>query len=118
MPTYKRMKSTLNKNDKKYLVNLEEWAHLTLEYQDYVDFCEDSRLYTIYHVDKQMSGELKIENIVDTVTENNENIDVVIGILYTIDENFTRDPRELKWLERMAKDPNVVFVDDELVKEE
>lgn len=143
MTTYKRLKSILNHDGRRLLADIYKWADETLTGPDLIEWQQDmTEFLNNYYDIKEQSGDLRvepiildvsdgqnynnlvrnyygidnpdnpqIETVVDYITEGN----VQVGFYYTIPDNFTRHQKELKWLDRMSKDPNVIFRQDELV---
>lgn len=119
MKTYKRLKSILLKNDKKILVNLEEWGNFTLTGDELVQFQEDFVDMHRYHGDLIDKGDLKIEMLYEEVEVEYTTLTLEVGIRITKVDNLVLHPREVYWFDRMSKDPNVIkFNHDEFEFEE
>jgi hypothetical protein len=118
MAKYRRLKSILFKNNKKYAVDLNEWAEQTLQGADLDQFNSDMAELTIFWETMMLNNKLLVTDITETLSYNSGSITVVVGEEFTIADDYVFPDKETEWYNRMAADPSIIkFNDKELISE-
>lgn len=113
MKTYKKLLSILDLNGEKYLVNMDQWAELTLNSADKAQY--DSDRNTDWAVDLQQhkdNGDITTSIITETVEVNGVNLEIQIGLLCTVPDDYVYRPSFLYWQDRFSNDPRVTYKPD------
>ena len=118
MAKYRVLKSILLIDNKKYAVNLVEWAQQRLQDNDLVQFNSDMTELMLFWDSMKLNNKLSVTDITEILTYNNESITTVVGQEFTVTDDYIFPDKEIKWYDRMSADPNIVkFNSKELISE-
>ena len=109
MQTYKQLFSTLNKDGKKYLVNVYEWANMTLTGDRRTQYLIDKQEFDVHYANYGSVGEISIEPIYSSEKANDSTVPIQIGIRYFWQTELDQHPKFDYWLNQFASDPNVQY---------
>lgn len=107
MEIYIHNNSTYNFNGKKLLVDIHEWARLSMNSQQYKVFKKEyQEVIDFYHSLDQFSEETIYSTIDSPVYANGK---LHIGSRYTFRDSFVSNSLWQEWQDRFASDPNVEY---------
>lgn len=110
MVQYKQLFSKLSKDGKNILVNLFQWADLTLPAEALAQFQSDSAEIKNFFTNLESSGELTVEAVNRSITTPQGTIVTIqIGNLYTWRNQRVNNAKYDYWQEQFAADPNVSY---------
>jgi hypothetical protein len=113
MKTYKQLYSILDLNGEKVLVDMDKWAELTLNGPDKAQYNSDRN--NDWFPDSQRlveSGDITTSAITETIQVDGTNIEIQIGLLFNVKDDYVYRPSFLYWQDRFSKDPNVTYKPD------
>lgn len=113
MKTYKQLFSVLDLNGEKFLVSMDQWAELTLNSADKAQY--DSDRNNDWFVDSQRlvdSGDITASAITETVEVDGVSVEIQIGLLFNVADDYVYRPSFLYWQNRFANDPRVTYKPD------
>jgi len=105
METYTQYYSTYNYNGKKLLVDIERWAQLSMNQQQYSIFATEWKEVVDYY---NSLSDYSDEVIYSTV----DNLNVAplqIGFRHFFQNGYVQNPEWDKWHNQFASDPNVEY---------
>ena len=109
MTRYQRLKSILHKNGKNYSVDLQEWAVASLSGDQLQQFLADEKELNEYFRDQMIAGNLThVSDITEEVITPEGSVSIVVGIEFTLSENYVIPPKEQFWFDLMSKDPAII----------
>ncbi len=111
MATYQRLKSILNKNGKKYAVDLNEWGEAVLSGSELTQFLADMAELDSYFSSQIEAGNLSVLTVRDQVETTAGLIEVQVGARITFSDQYQIPAKETAWYAKMAADPNITFND-------
>jgi hypothetical protein len=109
MQTYIQLFSTLNKDGKKYLVDVFKWADMTLTGDQQTQYLADKQEFGVHYANYANSGEFSTEPIYSSISANESTSPVQIGFRYFWQTALDQHPKFDYWLSQFASDPNVEY---------
>ena len=109
MQTYTQMFSTLNKNGKTYLVNVYDWAEMTLSSERLLQFESDREIFDSFFANYINSGELTIEVIYSSIMTHNVEKEIPIGLRHIWQNTRVYNTILEQWESEFANDPSVNY---------
>ena len=110
MQIYSQLHSVLNKNGKKYLVNVYEWAEMTLTGDRLAQYLADKEEFDAHFNNYLNSSEITPETIYSSVKPvDNLKMSIVIGNRITWQNEIDQHPKFEYWLQEFANDPNIEY---------
>ncbi len=101
--------SILNKNGKKLIVSVQNWAEEVLTPNDLAQFSSDWQEHLSYVNAKIEQRLVTQEMIWESVTIGNDSIKIWVGVEFTAPDDWEDHPKFTYWLQRMSQDPNLTF---------
>jgi hypothetical protein len=109
MQTYSQLFSILNKDGKKYLVDLYSWAEMTLTGSRLAQYTVDSEEFNAHYLNYVNSGEFSVQPIYSSVEADNSRVPIQIQTRMTWQTALDQHPKLDYWLQEFASDPNVEY---------
>jgi len=109
MQTYTQFFSTLNKDGRKYLVNVYEWADMTLTGDRRAQYLADFEEFNSHYENYKNSREFSLEPIYSSATFISITTPIQIGIRYTWKTQADENSKFEYWQTQFANDPFINY---------
>lgn len=109
MQTYSQFFSILNKDGKKYLVDIYKWAEMTLTGERLSQYLADKQEFDLHYQNYLTAGEFGVELIYSSAKANNSTMLIPIQARMTWQTELDQHPKFDSWLIEFANDPNVEY---------